>query len=121
MYREAEIRKTNYIKELSEHEYDLFIKRNAGKEFAVFGTGKIADKVYQKLSGENKRPDFFYVSEKMKKQDFFHDITVEIINGKDIHKPVIIAVGYSLQIEVMNILDSMGCDNYCVYPVSRLG
>lgn len=121
MYREADIRKSNYIKKINEHEYDLFIKRNAGKKFAVFGTGRIAEKVYQKLRCENKSPDTFYVSRKSKDQDFFHNIIVETINGKDIHKPVIIAVGYRLQIEVMDILDSMGCDNYCVYPVSRLG
>lgn len=120
MYRETDIRKTNYIKEIHEHEYNLFIKRNFGKEFAVFGTGKIADKVYQKLRSENKSPDTFYVSKQLKKQKFFHDITVETINEKDIHKPVIIAVGYSLQIEVMDFLDSIGCDNYCVYPIGRL-
>ena len=84
------------------------------------GIGKIAEKVYQKLFKENKIPDAFYVSKRISDDAYFHDIKVETVNGRDIHKPIIIAVGLQLQIEVMEILDSMGFDNYCAYPVGRL-
>lgn len=119
-YQKMNCQKTDYINSMNEHVFDLFMKRNKGKEFAVFGIGRIADKVYQKLFDENKIPSVFYVSKKLANPDYFHDIVVETINGRDIHKPIIIAVGYHLQIEVMKILDSMGFDNYCVYPVGRL-
>lgn len=119
-YQQTISQKTNYINTLNEYKFASFMKRNQGKEFAVFGTGKIADKVYQKLFDENKIPSVFYVSKKLANRDFFHDITIETINGRDIHKPIIIAVGYHIQVEVMELLDSMGFDNYCVYPIGRL-
>ena len=120
MYQQTNSQKTDYINALNEHDFEVFMKKNQGKEFAIFGTGKIADKVYQKLFEEDKIPSVFYVSKKLANQDVFHDIVIETINGKDIHKPIIIAVGYHLQIEVMEFLDSMEFDNYCVYPIGRL-
>lgn len=120
MYEGTNSQKTHYINALNEHDFNLFMKKNEGKEFAIFGTGKIADRVYQNLFKENKIPDAFYISKKISDDNYFHDIKIETVNGRNIHKPIIIAVGLQLQIEVMDILDSMGFDNYCAYPVGRL-
>jgi len=83
-------------------------RRLRNKEFAIYGAGKYAMKLYEELYARNIRPKFFVVTEKKDNSDSYG---IEIVEIKDVHDKeitIVVAVAPAKQAEILRVLDDKG-------------
>jgi Glycosyltransferases involved in cell wall biogenesis len=101
-------------------QYIKFEKKLCTGEFAIYGAGIYAKRVFNILQGKNLRPKSFLVTALLETEKYFQGISIE--NPKDTCKnmPIVIAVSIKNQEEIMKYLYKEGFVNYCAYPVFEL-
>lgn len=90
------------------------ILRLKKKEFAIYGAGKIARKIYYELKRRKLCPEFFIVSKKAKNaEEYIDNIPVEEISDvKNKRIEIIVAVSAKYQQEVLDNLIRWDFENY---------
>lgn len=101
-------------------QYIKFEKNIRTGEFAIYGAGIYAKRVFKILQAKNLRPRSFLITASVETGQYIQGISVE--NPKNTCKsmPIVIAVSLKNQEEIMRYLYKEGFVNYCAYPVFEL-
>ena len=104
------------IKEMLKEWYVFFNKNLEDGEFAIYGAGVYGHKVYCELKNKNHLPRFFLVTKQgeTKEIDGIPVLSLDEHINKDM--PIIIAVSWDKQKELINNLLNRDIYKFCVYP-----
>lgn len=96
--------------------YYIFRDSLKTEEFAIYGAGVWGQEAYYALKKENHIPKYFVVTERQEKTaiDGIPIKTLEEL--EDLEMPVLIAVSWEKQKELIKNLGHKGIHRFCVYP-----
>lgn len=93
--------------------YEEHIKTN---EFVIYGAGVYGSKVYGDLKKKNCIPKYFLVTELGELSDIEGIPLISLEEFTERELPVVIAVSWKMQWELIKNLMDRGIDRFCVYP-----
>lgn len=104
------------VKKMIEDWYLFLIEFIRTKEFAIYGAGTYGLKAYNDLKKQNCIPKFFLVTEQKGQLGIEGIPVLELSTDIDKSVPVIIAVSWEKQSELIKNLQNIGIYRYCIYP-----
>lgn len=98
-------------------EWFEFIGGFAGDEgFAIYGAGTYGHKVYRELKKKNCTPNYYLVTKRGKEHEKDGIPIIELEQHTNKQMPVIIAVSWEKQKELIRNLQDHGICRFCIYP-----
>ncbi len=104
------------IKEMLEGWYESFNESVKEEEFAVYGAGTYGRKVYGELKERKYVPKYYLVTKREEEHEIDGIPIIELAQLKNKNMPVIIAVSWEKQTELIRNLQNHGIFRFCVYP-----
>lgn len=104
------------IKKMLEEWYEFFGGLAGKEEFAVYGAGTYGRKVYRELKKKDCVPKYYLVTKRGEEHEIDGIPVIEIGQLKSRNMPVIIAVSWEKQKEIIRNLQDYGICRFCIYP-----
>lgn len=96
--------------------YTFFVTCICTQKFAIYGAGFCGKKVYDDMKKENCIPWCFLVTEQKENAEIYGVPVKSLKEYTDLETPVIIAVSWEKQKELVRNLLDKGIHHFCVYP-----
>lgn len=104
------------IRKMIEDWYLFFTEFVKTKEFAIYGAGTYGRKAYGDIKKQNRIPKYFLVTEQNGQSDIDGVPVVELSDNISKDIPVIVAVSWDKQNELIKNLQNLGVYRFCIYP-----
>lgn len=104
------------VKRMIEDWYVFLTESIRTKEFAIYGAGNYGKKAYDHIKKYNRIPKCFLVTEQKEQLEIEGVPVVELSADTDTDMPVIIAVSWEKQCELIKNLQNFGICRFCIYP-----
>ena len=101
---------------LFEEWYNLFSEFLKTEEFAIYGAGTYGRKAFYDLKKQNCIPKYFLVTRQEENCGAYGVPVVELSDHKNTNMPVLIAVSWEKQKELIKNLLDKGIYRFCIYP-----
>ena len=96
--------------------YQFFKNYIKTSGFAIYGAGVYGRKAYEELKKENYIPKYFLVTERSEMKDIDGIPIISLASCTEQEIPVIIAVSWEIQMDLIQNLFDKGINKFCVYP-----
>lgn len=96
--------------------YSNFVDNIKAKEFMIYGAGVWGQKAYSDMKKNNCIPKCFAVTERGNEETIDGIPIVTLAEQEDLEMPVIIAVSWEKQDELVKNLLNKGMYRFCIYP-----
>lgn len=96
--------------------YDFFNCSIQTGKYAIYGAGAYGRKAFQEMKNRNCIPKYFLVTEQGAQQEIEGIPILPLSEHNDNHMPIIIAVSWKIQNELIENLLEKNIYNFCVYP-----
>lgn len=96
--------------------YHFFEQHIITHEFAIYGAGVYGHKVYEALKEKNYCPKYFLVTEKNETRHIEGIPIISLSDCDNVEIPVIIAVAWDKQSDLIRNLLEKGMNKFCIYP-----
>lgn len=104
------------VRRMVEDWYAFYTEFIRTKEFAIYGAGKYGKKAYDDIKRQNCIPRYFLVTEQNGQSEMEGVPVVELSADISRDIPVIIAVSWEKQNELIKNLQNLGIYRFCIYP-----
>lgn len=96
--------------------YSIFMDNLKGEEFTIYGAGMWGQEAYHTMKKENYIPKCFVVTEREDEATIDGIPVKALANQEDLKMPVIVAVSWEKQKELIKNLTNKGMHRFCIYP-----
>ncbi len=109
-------KQTLLIKDMLKEWYTFFNESLKDSEYAIYGAGVYGHKVYHEMKKENCYPKVFLVSKQGEEKEIEGIPVVSLDEYTYVNIPIIIAVSWNKQKELIANLLNRGIYQFCIYP-----
>lgn len=96
--------------------YHFFEEHIISHEFAIYGAGVYGYKVYRDLKEKNYCPKYFMVTRENETKDIEGIPIILLSDCDNVEIPVIVAVAWDKQSDLIRNLLEKGMNKFCIYP-----
>lgn len=104
------------VKEMLKGWYVFFTSSIQTGKYAIYGAGAYGHKAYYDMKNENGIPQYFLVTEQNGQKEIEGIPVIALSEHRDYSLPIVIAVSWERQNEIINNLLRLNIHNFCVYP-----
>ena len=105
------------VKKMVEDWFGSFREFITAEKFAIYGAGTYGYKAYMDLKRQNCIPEYFLVTKQNEGKEIDGIPVIELGQHENKNMPVIIAVSWEKQAELINNLQDQGICRFCIYPL----